>query len=164
MSKSFASGNNDIINFSLYCTVLSFYVMIAVGLIGNCGFLMALTILIKLLLSKHDFLAADKPCTAFAACCQLICKTLIFGNWIEIKKIKKAFLSFFQTHKHPGRGTILDTRQSVDVANLVRNTEIVAQALARHIYNLTGGTFPFSKHMVRKHIWIYWACLIMLLK
>ncbi|XP_054278741.1 BOS complex subunit ncln-like [Macrosteles quadrilineatus] len=65
----------------------------------------------------------------------------------SIRKLPAFTLSSLKTHKHPGRGTILDTRQSVDVANLVRNTEIVAQALARHIYNLTGGTFPFSKHM-----------------
>uniref|UniRef100_A0A1B6EWH8 Nicalin n=1 Tax=Cuerna arida TaxID=1464854 RepID=A0A1B6EWH8_9HEMI len=65
----------------------------------------------------------------------------------SIRKLSAFTLSSLKTHKQPLRSTILDTKSSVDISHLARNTEIVAQALARHIYNLSADTFPFSKPM-----------------
>ena len=40
-----------------------------------------------------------------------------------------------QDPKTGERGSILDTRDTIDVAALTRNTEVVASALLRHIFN-----------------------------
>jgi hypothetical protein len=52
-----------------------------------------------------------------------------------------------QSHKDLIRASILDVRENVDATHLAENTHIVAEALARHIFNLTTGEV-FSSTMV----------------
>jgi len=60
----------------------------------------------------------------------------------SIKRMLAFTLSHLPSHKVPERTTILDGRDTVDSAVIARNTEIVAEALARQIYNLTSqGSF-----------------------
>lgn len=53
----------------------------------------------------------------------------------------------FKTHKDLIRNSLLDNQENVDVAHLVQNTQVVAEALARHIYNLSVGEV-FSNNLV----------------
>ncbi|XP_075217184.1 BOS complex subunit NCLN [Lycorma delicatula] len=62
----------------------------------------------------------------------------------SIRRLPAFTFSSMRSHKDPKRGTILDVRQSVQVDKLTRNTEIVAQALASHIYNISYPASPFS--------------------
>lgn len=55
----------------------------------------------------------------------------------SMKRLPAFTLSHFESHKDLDRTTILDTRDSVDEKKLARNIHILAEALARHIYNLT---------------------------
>ncbi|XP_005090447.1 nicalin-1 [Aplysia californica] len=60
----------------------------------------------------------------------------------SIKRMLAFTLSHLGSHKSPDRNTILDTRAAVDSGVITRNTQIVAEALARQIYNLTSqGSF-----------------------
>lgn len=60
----------------------------------------------------------------------------------SIKRMLAFTLSHLSSHKDPKRVTILDKRDAVDSAVIARNTEIIAEALARQIYNLTSqGSF-----------------------
>jgi hypothetical protein len=52
-----------------------------------------------------------------------------------------------QSHKDLIRASILDVQENVDVTRLAENTQIVAEALARHIFNLTRGEV-FSSTLV----------------
>ncbi|KAK6188823.1 hypothetical protein SNE40_004921 [Patella caerulea] len=55
----------------------------------------------------------------------------------SIKRLQAFTLSHLDSHKYPSRTSILDTRDQVDVKVLSRNVQIVAEAIATHIYNLT---------------------------
>lgn len=55
----------------------------------------------------------------------------------SIKRLPAFTISHFNSHKDPDRSTILDQRESVDVGKLSRNIEIVAEALARYVYNVS---------------------------
>lgn len=44
-----------------------------------------------------------------------------------------------QSHKDLIRASLLDVRENVDVTRLAENTQILAEVLARHIFNLTTG-------------------------
>ncbi|XP_071104679.1 BOS complex subunit ncln-like [Haliotis cracherodii] len=56
----------------------------------------------------------------------------------SIKRLPAFTLSRLDTYKTSDRGTILDTRGSIDVARLGLNIQVIAEGLARHIYNLSG--------------------------
>ncbi|XP_052793682.1 nicalin-like [Mya arenaria] len=55
----------------------------------------------------------------------------------SMKRLPAFTLSHLDSHKALDRSTILDTRSRVDETVLVRNIRIVAETLARHVYNLT---------------------------
>ncbi|XP_022904622.1 BOS complex subunit NCLN [Onthophagus taurus] len=57
----------------------------------------------------------------------------------SIRRLPAFTLSSLKSHKDPLRGTILDTKQNTDLDRLKRNTEIVAEALASQIYNVSLG-------------------------
>ncbi|KAK3096731.1 hypothetical protein FSP39_002763 [Pinctada imbricata] len=65
----------------------------------------------------------------------------------SIKRLPAFTLSHLESHKSPDRETVLDTRSKVDVKKLRRNIHIVAEAVARHIYNISsrGDVQLFSK-------------------
>lgn len=65
----------------------------------------------------------------------------------SIRRLPAFTLSSIKSHKDPSRGTILDVRQSLQVDKLARNTQIIAQALASHIYNISYPASPFSSDM-----------------
>ncbi|KAL4227382.1 hypothetical protein ACF0H5_012824 [Mactra antiquata] len=55
----------------------------------------------------------------------------------SMKRLPAFTLSHLDSHKTPERTTILDTRDRVNEDSLVRNIRIVAETLARHVYNLS---------------------------
>ncbi|KAH3837284.1 hypothetical protein DPMN_110669 [Dreissena polymorpha] len=55
----------------------------------------------------------------------------------SMKRLPAFTLSHLETPKSLERTTILDTRANVDEKVLVRNIRIIAESLARHVYNLT---------------------------
>ncbi|XP_041365252.1 nicalin-1-like [Gigantopelta aegis] len=60
----------------------------------------------------------------------------------SIKRLPAFTLSRLDTHKSPERASILDTKEQVSLPKLRRNIQILAETMARHIYNLsTQGTF-----------------------
>ncbi|KAH9499321.1 tRNA (cytosine-5-)-methyltransferase ncl1 [Bulinus truncatus] len=60
----------------------------------------------------------------------------------SIKRMLAFTLSHLESHKSPERTTILDTREKVSSSVLSRNSQLIAEALARQIYNLTSqGSF-----------------------
>ncbi|XP_041646643.1 nicalin-1 isoform X3 [Cheilinus undulatus] len=54
-----------------------------------------------------------------------------------IRRLPAFTLSHLQSHRLAQRSSIMDVRPHVDVKKLSRNTKVVAEALARVIYNLT---------------------------
>ncbi|XP_046999484.1 nicalin [Schistocerca americana] len=64
----------------------------------------------------------------------------------SIRRLPAFTLSSLRSHKEARRHTILDTRDSTDVTHLVQNIQVVAEALARHIYNLSSGEV-FSENL-----------------
>lgn len=55
----------------------------------------------------------------------------------SMKRLPAFTLSHIDSHSDPDRATILDTRDSINEDSLVRNIHIIAETLARHMYNLT---------------------------
>lgn len=55
----------------------------------------------------------------------------------SMKRLPAFTLSHLDTHKTPDRSTVLDTRDRIDDESLTRNIHIIAETLARHVYNLT---------------------------
>lgn len=55
----------------------------------------------------------------------------------SIKRLPAFTLSSLETHKNPDRTSILDNRDGVSVSKLSRNIQIIAESLAKHVYNLT---------------------------
>lgn len=55
----------------------------------------------------------------------------------SIKRLPAFTLSHFHSHKDPDRSTILDIRENVDRGKLSRNIGIIAEALARYVYNVS---------------------------
>ncbi|KAI8789197.1 BOS complex subunit ncln-like [Biomphalaria glabrata] len=55
----------------------------------------------------------------------------------SIKRMLAFTLSHLDTHKSPERTTILDQREKVKLSVISRNTQLIAEGLARQIYNLT---------------------------
>ncbi|XP_059171419.1 BOS complex subunit NCLN-like [Physella acuta] len=60
----------------------------------------------------------------------------------SIKRMLAFTLSHLDSHKSQDRTTILDTKEKVSAAVITRNAQLIAEALARQIYNLTSqGSF-----------------------
>ncbi|KAK9754749.1 Peptidase family M28 [Popillia japonica] len=57
----------------------------------------------------------------------------------SIRRLSAFTLSTLKSHKDSLRGTILDTRESVNLDRLVQNTQVIAEALASQIYNVSAG-------------------------
>lgn len=57
----------------------------------------------------------------------------------SIRRLPAFTLSGLKSHRDYQRATILDTRENLDVDRLARNTKIIAESLARHVYNVSGG-------------------------
>lgn len=57
----------------------------------------------------------------------------------SIRRLPAATLSTLKSHEDPMRRTFLDTVQNEQVDRLYEHTTVVAEALARHIYNLSSG-------------------------
>lgn len=62
----------------------------------------------------------------------------------SIRRLPAFTLSSLKSHRDSFRGTILDTRGNLNIDRLVQNTEVVAEALASHIYNISGNVFEGS--------------------
>ncbi|KAK2177660.1 hypothetical protein NP493_587g04014 [Ridgeia piscesae] len=58
----------------------------------------------------------------------------------SIRRLPAFTLSHHSTHKAPLRKSVLDVRDSVDKNVLSRNVKIIAESLARHIFNLSHDT------------------------
>lgn len=65
----------------------------------------------------------------------------------SIRRLPAFTLSSLKSHKDSKRGTILDTKENVDLKRIVRNTRVIANALASQIYNVTNGEI-FSGSLV----------------
>ncbi|CAH1114348.1 unnamed protein product [Psylliodes chrysocephalus] len=75
----------------------------------------------------------------------------------SIRRLPAFTLSTLKSHKDFRKYTIMDTRENLDFDRLVRNAKIIAEALARHIYNVPSGEiFGNSWNVDKKHIetWI----------
>lgn len=57
----------------------------------------------------------------------------------SIRRLPAFTLSTLKSHRDFQRATVLDTRENLDVDRLTRNTKVIAEALARHVYNVSGG-------------------------
>jgi len=57
----------------------------------------------------------------------------------SIRRLPAFTLSSLKSHKDLQRGTIVDTHKNLNIDRLVQNTQLVAEALASHIYNVSGG-------------------------
>lgn len=55
----------------------------------------------------------------------------------SIRRLPAATLSTLKSHEDPSRATILDIIREEQVDKLYKHTQIVSEALARHIYNLS---------------------------
>ncbi|CAK9823499.1 ncl1 [Anthophora retusa] len=55
----------------------------------------------------------------------------------SIRRLPATTLSTLKTHEDPIRMSILDTVQTGQIDRLYKHTQVVAEALARHIYNLS---------------------------
>lgn len=64
-----------------------------------------------------------------------------FLSWeherFSIRRLPAFTLSHLDSHKRLVRNSILDTRSTVEPGVLARNTRLIAEALARHIYNVS---------------------------
>ncbi|XP_037530575.1 nicalin-1 isoform X4 [Nematolebias whitei] len=72
-----------------------------------------------------------------------------------IRRLPAFTLSHLPSHRSAQRSSIMDVRPHVDVSKLGRNTKVVAEALARVIYNLTEKGAPedlqiFTEQMVQE--------------
>ncbi|XP_026054397.1 nicalin-1 isoform X4 [Carassius auratus] len=72
-----------------------------------------------------------------------------------IRRLPAFTLSHLESHRSPARHSIMDMRPHVDLTKLSRNTKVIAEALARVIYNLTekgvgGDVQIFTEQMVQE--------------
>ncbi|GIY54165.1 nicalin-1 [Caerostris darwini] len=69
----------------------------------------------------------------------------------SIRRLPAFTISHLQSPKSLKKTTILDTRENVNVDKLARNVRVIAEALARHMYNISGETLKsgvFSEGLV----------------
>lgn len=55
----------------------------------------------------------------------------------SIRRLPAATISSLKSHEDPLRNTILDTIQEGQIDRLHKHTSVVAEALARHMYNIS---------------------------
>lgn len=55
----------------------------------------------------------------------------------SIRRLPAATLSTLKSHEDPARNTILDIMKEGQIDRLYEHTQVIAEALARHIYNLS---------------------------
>ncbi|KAI4498589.1 hypothetical protein M0802_006295 [Mischocyttarus mexicanus] len=55
----------------------------------------------------------------------------------SIRRLPAATLSTLKSHEDPARNTILDIMEEGQIDRLYKHTQVIAEALARHIYNLS---------------------------
>uniref|UniRef100_A0A3P8W949 Nicalin n=1 Tax=Cynoglossus semilaevis TaxID=244447 RepID=A0A3P8W949_CYNSE len=67
-----------------------------------------------------------------------------------IRRLPAFTLSHLPSHRLAQRSSIMDVRPHVDVSKLSRNTKVVAEALARVIYNLTEKIIMFNPQQVQE--------------
>ncbi|XP_042567611.1 nicalin-1-like isoform X7 [Cyprinus carpio] len=72
-----------------------------------------------------------------------------------IRRLPAFTLSHLESHRSPARHSIMDMRPHVDLTKLRRNTKVIAETLARVIYNLTekgvsGDLEIFTEQMVQE--------------
>jgi hypothetical protein len=60
----------------------------------------------------------------------------------SIRRLPAFTVSHLESHKVVRRNTILDTRETIDTGALSTNIRIIAESLARHIYNLSDADMP----------------------
>lgn len=75
----------------------------------------------------------------------------------SIRRLPAFTLSALKTHRDFQRATILDTRENLDVERLTRNTKVIAEALGRHVYNVSGGDVFGKSWDVNKKFIEFWA-------
>lgn len=66
----------------------------------------------------------------------------------SIRRLPAATLSTLENHENPVRTTILDIANHEQIDTLYKHTQIVSEALARHIYNLSSSQI-FAGPLVR---------------
>lgn len=79
----------------------------------------------------------------------------------SIRRLPAFTLSTLKSHRELIRGTILDTRKSLNTDKLVQNTKVIAEALADFIYNNSHGDI-FGGSLVRFHFKIITTLFIYL--
>lgn len=67
----------------------------------------------------------------------------------SIRKLPAATLSTYKSHEEPLRNTILDVMQDEQIDRLYKHTVVVAEALARHMYNISHSNI-FAKPLVSR--------------
>lgn len=55
----------------------------------------------------------------------------------SIRRLPAATLSTLKKHENPVRTTILDIAKNEQVDTLYKHTQVISEALARHVYNLS---------------------------
>lgn len=66
----------------------------------------------------------------------------------SIRRLPAATLSTLKSHEDPSRTTILDVTRQGQIDKLYKHTQVVSEALARHIYNLSSSQI-FADSLVR---------------
>ncbi|XP_015600107.2 meckelin [Cephus cinctus] len=75
----------------------------------------------------------------------------------SIRRLPAATLSSLKSHKDPIRTTILDVARAGQVDRLYKHTQVVAEALAKHIYNLSSSQIfaePLSVSKDSLSLWL----------
>lgn len=65
----------------------------------------------------------------------------------SIRRLPAFTLSSVKSHRDLSRSTILDTKETLDLDRVVKHTHVIAEALAKQLYNLTNEEV-FSKSLV----------------
>lgn len=82
----------------------------------------------------------------------------------SIRRLPAATLSTLERHENPVRTTILDIAKNEQVDTLYKHTQVVSEALARHIYNLSSSQiFSGSLVCLLLQIFVFLAILFFIL-
>lgn len=76
----------------------------------------------------------------------------------SIRRLPATTLSTLKSHEDPIRATILDVVQTGQIDKLYKHTQVVSEALARHIYNLSSSQI-FTEPLVRFFFLIRKKCM-----
>lgn len=71
----------------------------------------------------------------------------------SIRRLPAFTLSSVKSHRDLSRSTILDTKETVDLDRVVKHTHVIAEALAKQLYNLTNEeVFSKSLNVEKSHL------------